>query len=143
MPPRPAWPAWATRTTKVISGTVASVPAAAAPPRAQPAAATQLADRQSPAAAPEVQTKPRGPGEAYRPAVVNLVLDHPAVVARDARGPVVKQAPTTRTMSDAPQIFINLIGSLIYAITVPHAAILLTLYCFDRRARPASRYVRS
>ena len=37
--------------------------------------------------------------------------------------------------------FINLTGSIIYAITVPYAAIALTLYYFDLQARPAARYV--
>jgi hypothetical protein len=39
--------------------------------------------------------------------------------------------------------FINLIGSIIYAIIVCQAASALTLYCFDLQAPPAARYVKS
>jgi hypothetical protein len=35
--------------------------------------------------------------------------------------------------------FINLIGSVIYTLTVPYAAIALTLYYFDLEARPVAR----
>jgi hypothetical protein len=42
--------------------------------------------------------------------------------------------------------FINLTGSIVYALTVPMAAIALTLYWFDLQIRPApsrSRWMRS
>lgn len=35
--------------------------------------------------------------------------------------------------------FIDITGSIVYALTVPYAAIALTLYCFELQARPAAR----
>jgi hypothetical protein len=46
-------------------------------------------------------------------------------------------------MTSQSLTFINLIGSIIYALTVPYAAIALTLYYFDLQARPAPLRARS
>jgi hypothetical protein len=65
-------------------------------------AARQLADTYAPVPVIDAQTKACGPGEAYRPTVVDLVLGNPDVVLRDAQGAVVARAPTARTLSGAP-----------------------------------------
>ena len=64
--------------------------------------AATLAQTYSPVVALHVQMQPCGPGEAYRPTVVDLVLDNPEVVLRDPLGRVVKRAPTAQDLSRAP-----------------------------------------
>ena len=70
--------------------------------QAQSDAAVTLAQTYSPVAAMRLQTAPCGPGEPFRPTVVNLVLGNSSVVLRDAVGRVVKRAPTARDLSAAP-----------------------------------------
>ena len=57
-------------------------------------ASEQLAERYAPLLFFEAQATPCGPGEAYRPTSVEIVLGQPGVVLRDAAGKVVKEAPT-------------------------------------------------
>jgi len=78
----------------------------------QSTAAVELADRYSPIASLDVQKRPCGPGEAYRPTVVNLILDNPQVVLRDAAGRIVKRAPTAQQLGRAPDTdYIDLPGN--------------------------------
>jgi hypothetical protein len=37
--------------------------------------------------------------------------------------------------------FIDVIGSIVYALAIPYAAFALPLYYFDLQAHPAARYV--
>src|ERR1700760_77501 len=66
------------------------------------AAAAKLADTYAPIPVIDAQTKECGPGEAYRPTVVDLVLGNPDVVLRDASGQVVTTGPTPQSLSNAP-----------------------------------------
>lgn len=70
--------------------------------RADTSAATTLADRYSPVIAVEPHPRPCGPGEAYRPTTVDIILGNPQVVLRNSAGKVVKQAPTAQDLSVAP-----------------------------------------
>jgi hypothetical protein len=65
-------------------------------------AAVELAQTYAPVPVIDAQTKACGPGEAYRPTVVNLVLGNSQVVLRDTQGKVVDRAPTARELSNAP-----------------------------------------
>jgi hypothetical protein len=65
-------------------------------------AAAQLAQTYAPVPVIDAQTKACGPGEAYRPTVVDLVLGNSQVALRDAQGKVVDRAPTARDLSSAP-----------------------------------------
>ena len=56
----------------------------------------------SPVAAIQPHVRPCGPGEAYRPTVVDLVLGNPDVVLRDSRRQIVKRAPTAQDLAKAP-----------------------------------------
>ncbi len=69
---------------------------------ARPDAATVLARTYAPVMALQPQARPCGPGEAYRPTVVNLVLGNSHVVLRDSAGRVVRRAPDARYLSGAP-----------------------------------------
>jgi hypothetical protein len=79
---------------------------AAIPGSASAVAATDAAGRLArtyvPVAVIDAQTQACGPGEAYRPTVVDLVLGNSQVVLRDAQGKVVDRAPTARELSGAP-----------------------------------------
>jgi hypothetical protein len=68
---------------------------------ADTSAATTLADRYSPVISLEPQLKPCGPGEAYRPTTVDILLGNPEVVLRNDAGEVVKRAPTAQDLSGA------------------------------------------
>lgn len=65
-------------------------------------AATTLADRYSPVIGLEPQPKPCGPGEAYRPTSVDILLGNPEVVLRNSQREVVKRGPTAQDLSAAP-----------------------------------------
>jgi hypothetical protein len=56
--------------------------------------ATQLAERYAPALMIEPQLRECGPGEAYRPADVDILFGREGVVLRNAAGKAVKSAPT-------------------------------------------------
>jgi hypothetical protein len=62
--------------------------------QAAQSAAQQLAAKYSPVLSLEPQRRPCGPGEAYRPTSVDIVLGRHDVVLRDSSGTVVKRAPT-------------------------------------------------
>ncbi len=62
----------------------------------------ELADRYSPALMVEPQARECGPGEAYRPINIDLVLGRAGVVLRDPAGRVVKEAPTAADLFDRP-----------------------------------------
>ena len=83
----------ATASTLLLAGPV--------PARAAEDAATRLAEMYSPEAVIQPQTRPCGPGEAYRPTVVDLVLGNQEVVLRNAQGRIVKRAPTAQDLADA------------------------------------------
>ena len=76
--------------------------AAPAARAADTSAATTLADRYSPLIGLEPQPKLCGPGEAYRPTTVEILLGNPEVVLRNSQRDVVKRGPTARDLSDAP-----------------------------------------
>ena len=76
-----------------------TVPARAA---ADTSAATTLAERYSPVIARKPQPKPCGPGEAFRPTTLDIVLGNPEVVLRNSARKVVKQGPTVQDLSGAP-----------------------------------------
>jgi hypothetical protein len=82
----------------LVACSLLAVPASA---EARESAATKLADRYSPVIAVEPQRIACGSGEAYRPTVVNLVLDKPAVTLRDSDGRIVRHAPTARDLARA------------------------------------------
>jgi hypothetical protein len=69
---------------------------------AETGAAAKLAQAYAPVPVIDAQTKACGPGEAYRPTVVDLVLGNSQVALRDAQGKVVDHAPTARELSSAP-----------------------------------------
>ena len=54
----------------------------------------RLAEKYSPVLSLEPQRTPCGPGEAYRPTSVDIVLGRQGVLLRDSSSNVVKQAPT-------------------------------------------------
>ena len=62
--------------------------------RASQSAALQLADRYSPVLSIDAQRKPCGPGEAYRPTSVDIVLGRKDVLLRDSSGHAVARGPT-------------------------------------------------
>ncbi len=63
----------------------------------------QLATTYSPVVSLDPQRKPCGPGEAYRPTSVDIVLGRAEVLLRDPHGKVVKRAPTARDLSGLPE----------------------------------------
>jgi hypothetical protein len=67
---------------------------AAASARAAQSVEQRLTEKYSPVLSLEPQHKPCGPGEAYRPTTVDIVLGRRGVLLRDASGNVVKRAPT-------------------------------------------------
>ena len=69
---------------------------------ADTSAAVTLADRYSPVIAVQPQPKPCGPGEAYRPTAVDILLGNSEVVLRNSEGKVVKRGPTAQDLSGAP-----------------------------------------
>ncbi len=69
---------------------------------ADTSAATTLADRYSPVIGLEPQPKLCGPGEAYRPTTVEILLRNPEVILRDSTRRIVKRGPTAQDLSDAP-----------------------------------------
>jgi hypothetical protein len=79
----------------------AAVPGSASAAAGTDAAGT-LAQRYAPVAVIDAQAKACGPGEAYRPTVVDLVLGNSQVVLRDGHGKVVDHAPTAGELSSAP-----------------------------------------
>jgi hypothetical protein len=62
--------------------------------RASQSAALQLAERYSPVLSIDAQRKPCGPGEAYRPTSVDIVLGRKDILLRDSSGHVVARGPT-------------------------------------------------
>jgi hypothetical protein len=76
--------------------------ALAATARAAPSPAQELVDRYSPALMVEPQARECGPGEAYRPIDIDLVLGRTGVVLRDPGGRVVKAAPTAADLFGRP-----------------------------------------
>jgi hypothetical protein len=66
--------------------------------RGAESAARELAVRFSPVLSLEQQASPCGPGEAYRPTSVDIVLGRRDVLLRDPRGRLVKRAPTSRDL---------------------------------------------
>jgi hypothetical protein len=62
--------------------------------------AEKLAARYSPVLVLEPQAKACGPGEAYRPTSVDIVLGRQDVLLRDPRGRLVKRAPTSGNLWD-------------------------------------------
>src|SRR5581483_8361336 len=86
--------------------------ASAAPARAAASPSQQLADRYSPALMVEPQTRECGPGEAYRPIDIDLVLGREGVVLRDPAGKIVNTAPTAADLFDRPYgYYIDLPGN--------------------------------
>ncbi len=69
---------------------------------ADTSAATTLADRYSPVIGLEPQPKLCGPGNAYRPTTVEILLGNPEVVLRNSDRRIVKRGPTAQELSDAP-----------------------------------------
>ncbi len=69
---------------------------------ADPSAAMTLADRYSPVIGLEPQPKLCGPGNAYRPTSVEILLGNPEVVLRNSDRRIVKRGPTAHDLSDAP-----------------------------------------
>jgi hypothetical protein len=69
---------------------------------ADTSAATTLADRYSPVIGLQPQPKLCGPGEAYRPTTVEILLGNPEVVLRNPDRRIVKRGPTAQELSDAP-----------------------------------------
>jgi hypothetical protein len=69
---------------------------------ANTSAATTLADTYSPVIGLQPQPKLCGPGEAYRPTTVDILLGNPEVVLRDSARKVVKRGPTAQDLSAAP-----------------------------------------
>jgi hypothetical protein len=69
---------------------------------ADTSAATTLAERYSPVIGLEPQAVLCGPGEAYRPTTVEIVLGNPEVVLRNSQRQIVKRAPTAQDLSAAP-----------------------------------------
>jgi hypothetical protein len=69
---------------------------------ADTSAATTLADRYSPVIGLEPQPKLCGPGEAYRPTTVEILLGNQEVVLRNSDRRIVKRGPTAQDLSDAP-----------------------------------------
>jgi len=82
--------------------TLSARAAAATSATSATSAATTLADRYSPVIAVEPQHKLCGPGEAYRPTTVNILLGNPEVVLRNSVGKVVERGPTAKQLSGAP-----------------------------------------
>ncbi len=82
--------------------TVCALLALSARAAADTSAATTLADRYSPLIGLEPQPRLCGPGEAYRPTTVEILLGNPDVVLRNSRRQVVKRGPTAQDLSDAP-----------------------------------------
>lgn len=65
-------------------------------------AATTLADRYSPVIVVQPQAKACGPGEAYRPTTVDIILGNHEVVLRNSEGKILKRGPTAQDLSSAP-----------------------------------------
>jgi hypothetical protein len=89
----------ATRLVAALAG--CSLLAVATADEARASAAAKLAERYSPVIAVESQGVACGGGEAYRPTVVDLVLDNPAVTLRDSDGRIASRAPTARDLARA------------------------------------------
>ncbi|MFM2076677.1 MAG: hypothetical protein RJA49_567 [Actinomycetota bacterium] len=66
-------------------------------------ASTQLADRYAPFVALQSQAEQCGPGEAFQPEDVQVILDQPDVVLRDASGAVITTAPGAADLFQAPE----------------------------------------
>ena len=75
----------------ILALTAVVMPSASA--QASPSVEQQLADRYSPVLTLEPQRTPCGPGEAYRPTTVDIVLGRQDVLLRDSSGNVLKRAP--------------------------------------------------
>jgi len=69
---------------------------------ADPSAATTLADTYSPVIGLEPQPKLCGPGEAYRPTSLDIILGNSEVTLRNSDGKVIKTGPTAQDLSAAP-----------------------------------------
>jgi len=81
---------------RVALATLALAVLVVAPAEAQASqsAEQQLAEKYSPVLSLEPQRRPCGPGEAYRPTSVDIVLGSQDVLLRDSSGNVRKRAPT-------------------------------------------------
>lgn len=76
--------------------------ALAAGASADTSAANELAARYSPVIMLEPQDRPCGPGEAYRPTSVEILLGNSEVVLRNSDRKIVKRGPTAQDLSRAP-----------------------------------------
>ncbi len=77
-----------------------------------PSVEQQLVDRYTPALYLDAQQTPCGPGEAYRPTSVDIVLNRPGVVLRGPDGAVVKQAPSAADLYGlGPDNYLDLPGN--------------------------------
>ncbi|MGE5617441.1 MAG: hypothetical protein ACM3UX_00740 [Candidatus Woesearchaeota archaeon] len=65
-------------------------------------AATTLADTYSPVIMLEPQHKPCGPGEAFRPTTLDIILGNSEVTLRNSSRMVVRRGPTAQELSGAP-----------------------------------------
>jgi hypothetical protein len=86
----------------VLATTGGSGQAAVSAPAATGDAATQLAERFAPYVAIQQQDEQCGPGEAFQPDDVNIILNQPDVVLRDGAGNVITTAPTAADLFNAP-----------------------------------------
>ncbi|MBI4935354.1 MAG: hypothetical protein HY828_15845 [Actinobacteria bacterium] len=64
--------------------------------------ATTLAERHAPLVRIQEQLDACGPGEAFQPADVDMILDQPDVALLDSEGAVITTAPTAADLFDAP-----------------------------------------
>ena len=80
--------------------------------RGAESAAQELAARYSPVLELQPQSKACGPGEAYRPTSVDIVLGRRDVLLRDARGRLVERGPTSRDLWDlGPGYYLDFPGN--------------------------------
>ncbi len=88
----------------VLSAIIGAVPAHADEPQREAAdPATELAERYAPYVAIQQQDEQCGPGEAFQPADVSMILDQPDVVLRDADGRLITTAPSAADLFNAPE----------------------------------------
>ncbi|MBV9604280.1 MAG: hypothetical protein JO027_04205 [Solirubrobacterales bacterium] len=96
----------------LAAASVLGLAAFACPARAAVSPAQELAERYAPALMVEPQARECGPGEAYRPIDIDLVLGRAAVVLRDPARRIVKEGPTAADLFDRPYgYYIDLPGN--------------------------------
>lgn len=94
---------WLVANSVVLAvASVLGLAAFASPARTAASAAQELAERYAPSLMVEPQARACGPGEAYRPIDINLVLGRAGVALRDSGGRIVKAAPTAADLFDRP-----------------------------------------